>query len=67
MNLFKPSDFKTFESQINRITASEDANSRLNEIFKLLLRDPTNEATGLLAQGYREALNDIRNSLENYD
>lgn len=37
----------------------------LNVIMRML-KDPTRESTGDYAAGYRDALNQVRNELENY-
>lgn len=59
MNIFKKKDFTPYFNGTDSIVAAEIANQVLEPIIKELLRDPTNQANGEVAEGYRAALKDI--------
>jgi len=61
MKVVKPSDFEPyFTSKTDRIVAAESANAALEKILRRHLEDPTRQAPGQYAKGYREALLDLK-------
>jgi hypothetical protein len=62
--VFKPSDFDYFTSSTDRIVAATVAQEKFESILQSLLKDPTKQATGEFAQGYRSCLRDLMSELE---
>jgi len=62
--IFKPSDFTYFEDNTDRLVAATIAQDKVEKLLQYIVKDPTRGATGDYAQGYRAALKDIMNELE---